>query len=182
MENEIWKNLPEFDGYMVSNFGRFKSLSKNWYVGKKLLTRREIMLTVSTFNRGYLRVTLKKTGQQNKYYQVHRIVAKAFIPNPENKPQVNHKNGIKTDNRVENLEWCTGKENIKHAIENGLFNHGEKSGKAKLKEWQVLEIFNSLKSNPNQNLTMIGRKYGVGICAVKNIRDKKNWITLLEKL
>ena len=97
---EIWKDAPGFAGYQVSNTGRVKNVSRN---NKELHPVH--------YSNGYLVVNL--SGQR---IGVHRLVAMAFIPNPEGLPQINHKNEIKTDNRAENLEWCDSKYNNNYGL------------------------------------------------------------------
>lgn len=101
---EIWKDVLGYEGlYQVSNLGRVKSL--NHYKAK--------IKKATADENGYLRIRLSKKSLQ-KSFRVHRLVAKAFIPNPDNLPQVNHINEIKDDNRVENLEWCTHDYNVSY--------------------------------------------------------------------
>lgn len=108
---------------------------------------------------GYVKVTLTYNGKR-VYKTVHRLVAETFIPNPENKPQINHINGIKTDNRAENLEWCTVEENEIHAMRNGLKAVGLRNGKCKLSDQEVLEIRAKYKSG-NITMEILGKEYGV---------------------
>ena len=121
---EVWKNIKGYEGlYQISNLGRVKSLKRivtrtNQH-RKYFVEKEERILKPAIQKKGYLRVYLTKDGK-DKAFQVHRLVAIAYIDNPENKETVNHINGIKTDNRVENLEWCTNVENLKHSYRIGL--------------------------------------------------------------
>jgi len=115
--NEIWKDIKGYEGlYQVSNLGRVKSLDRMVKVyGKRKMKIDEKILKPAIKRDGYCTVTLLNQGKR-KYSRIHRLVAQQFIKNDYNKPEVNHKNGIKTDNRLENLEWMTTQENQNHSI------------------------------------------------------------------
>lgn len=112
---EIWKDVIGYeDIYQVSNSGKIKRIGA--YTNQTGKTwRSERILKPATKGRGYMYVQLSKNGRARPKH-VHRLVAEAFIPNPENKPTVNHKNGNKADNSVENLEWATYTENNMHSV------------------------------------------------------------------
>lgn len=115
---EIWKDIPNYEGlYQVSNYGRIKSLFRfNGFYNTK-----ESILHLQKDKKGYLRVQLRKE-KKVKNFSVHRLVAVAFIPNPYKLPQINHKNEIKTDNRVENLEWCNAYYNMNYGTRPDLYS------------------------------------------------------------
>lgn len=119
MNNEVWKDIKDYEGhYQVSDKGRVKSIK----------FRKEIIMKPERNKSGYLAIGLRKNGE-HKLFKVHRLVAIAFIPNPDNLPQVNHKDENKENNSVENLEWCDSKYNINFGIHNQRISEKLTNGK-----------------------------------------------------
>ena len=140
---EVWKDIEGFEGlYQVSNLGRIKSAFREGTKGG--------IIKQFIINR-YPKVHLHKDGVSHFIY-THRLVAKAFIPNPLNKPQVNHKNGNKHDNRAVNLEWATSQENLVHAIETGLRKFKKV---AQIKNGTIIKVWH----NANRASIETGIKY-----------------------
>lgn len=133
-EEEQWATVSGFEGlYEVSDFGRVRSCERDCMdatSGKKNRKVFNKLIEGHDDGHGYLQVQLNKDGKTYVKY-IHRLVAEAFIPNPENKPEVNHKDGKKFHNEASNLEWCTRPENIQHSILIGLreLNAFQQAGK-----------------------------------------------------
>ena len=123
--NEIWKDIPGYEGYyQVSNLGNIKALARVVKArANSVLTFKEKPIKIFTYkNLKYQYVALSKDGKMKKF-KFHRVIATAFIPNPNNYPFINHINAIRDDNRIENLEWCTHSHNMKHKFITGNANH-----------------------------------------------------------
>lgn len=178
---EVWKPVPNYSSYQASNLGRIKTF--NWKGSGK-----EAIMKPSEDKQGYLRTVLKRdTDGKLCTVKVHRIIAQTFISNPENKETVNHKNGIKTDNKSKNLEWATRKEQAIHAYKLGLCSSvvGENNPACKLTEVKVKEIREvyarrkvdgrgrALKGELSRR--DIADTYGISESTLKPIISKRNW-------
>jgi hypothetical protein len=118
---EIWRNIEGYEQYyQISSYGRVKSKDRKVTNGLGNWIKKSRYIKPIPNNQGYLRIQVTKDGIRERIF-VHRLVAKAFIPNPEGKPHVNHMDSNPLNNNVENLEWVTHKENMHHAINKGRF-------------------------------------------------------------
>jgi len=164
---EIWKRIPNYSLYEASTYGRLKTF--NWKG-----TGKEAIMKPALDGSGYYRTMLKRDDGVIHTIKVHRIIASTFLEQGD-KTEVNHKNGIKTDNNLDNLEWVTRSENIKHSFRIGLnSNKGEGSPTAKLKNEQVLEIRAKYKPHVYTR-KMLAKEYGVDHTCIKDIVNRRTW-------
>jgi hypothetical protein len=167
LKNEIWRDIEEYNGiYQVSDYGRIRRndshISKN--KGGRRFWKGRILEPVHR-DKTYYVLSLSKDGKRIQH-TIHRLVAKAFLPNPNSKPNVNHKNGIKTDNRVENLEWSTVAENTQHAVDSGLMTNLRKVNQYDL-DGNLIKSYISVTSASDQTGVTISN---IRACCLRETR------------
>lgn len=165
LKDEIWKPIPGYEA-QASSFGRIKSF---------YMTTKGRILKGFIARNGYIRVQFQK-GKGHKTW--HRLIAEAWIDNPENLPWINHINGVKTDNRPINLEWCTGSHNQRHALETGLkrIRYGTETSNAKFDEIQIKTIKTCIRDGMRN--CDIARYFKVKNEQISNIRHGRIWRTI----
>jgi len=178
MENkEIWKPIKGFEGYYeISNMGRVKSLERMVPSGILGFHRKqnEIILKAAQDGYGYLFVCLHKNNLK-KYKKIHQLIASAFVTGEKKGLQVNHKNGIRTDNSPENLEWITPKENTWHAIMIlGKKRSKENHWKHKITATQVEEMRELYKTGKYSQIEL-AKRYGIHRGQLSKICNHKSW-------
>ena len=174
---EIWKDVVGYVGYYeVSNKGNVRSVSRkvNNFKGESA-KRKGVNMAFVTTKAGYKRVSLRMLGTK-RTFRVHRLVAEAFLPNPHQLAEVNHLNGIKDDNRLENLEWVDRRRNIDHAKEHNLFNSpkGSNHHKATITE-DTVRAMRKLYAEGNHTQKQISEEFSVHLSKAKHILAGRTW-------
>lgn len=179
MEQEIWKRVPNSKSYAVSNFGRVKRLRhEKWNsLNQSYSTYAEIILSIGYGNaKGYGRIKIVYADNTSKVCGVHRLVCECFKENPNNLPQVNHKDGDKTNNHHSNLEWSTQASNMQHRIHTLGVEHwkkGEDSNFTILTEKQVRQIPIMLEQGKTR--TQIAKDFNVVKGTITEITKGRSW-------
>ncbi len=175
MNTEIRKPIPGYSNYEASNTGNIYQIRRNRKGSNKFKIINKLL--IPRYNSyGYTLVNVKDDNFKSSLRPIHRLVAFAFLDNPENKPQVNHKNGIKTDNSLENLEWMTASENCKHAVDTGLRKIGygeEASGFSYFTTKEVIDIVSMILDFKGNSEIAI--KHQTCAKIISQIRMKKRW-------
>lgn len=173
---EIWKPVKNYESYYeVSNLGRVRGLCRDITNNFGTFKSKDTFLKGYKSVNGYTKYTLSINGKQ-KTLLGHRMVAEAFLENYDNKPIVNHKNGIKSDNRLDNLEWATGSENMKHAIDTGLIpiRKGEDIYFAKITNYQA-SLIKGMYHHDNLSVTEISKCTGINRRSIADLIAERTW-------
>ena len=181
MTKEIWKDIQGYEGlYQISNLGRIKSLERMIITSNNITKKiSEKILKPCLRKNGYYSIVLQKNNK-SKYYTIHRLVAKEFIPNPNNLPQVNHKDENKTNNNVNNLEWCTSKYNINY----GSHNERQSLSRSKTVYQYSLDkkLLNVWKNTHDVNYKLGYHQGNIAACCRGERKTAYNCIWSYEKL
>lgn len=185
---ENWLDIPNYEElYEIDTFGNIKSKDKKVKNKNGYRIIKGKILKPKYDKYGYLKIGLTKNNKQ-KFYFVHRLVAKTFLPNPNNYLIINHKDGNKTNNYIGNLEWCTQKYNIKHAYDNGLKkgvsadHKGSKHPRSKLTEKEVQMILENKKAGVHIKACYVLFKDKISFKGFQNIWYGYAWKHLVEKV
>lgn len=183
-KENIMKDIPGYEGrYAVTPDGRVWSYEKITNVGKngggRVDGNKWLRSSKLKSNSGkiYHRVSLVDKDGKRKTWAVHRLVGLCYIPNPENLPMINHLNGITTDNRVENLEWCDAQRNSKHAYDNGWIKMPDQKGENNTQSFLTekdIKLIREMARNNTRGID-ISRKLGINDKTVYDIISKRRW-------
>ena len=179
IDGEIWKTIKGYSNFQISNKGRVKSVSRkirfvHAVTGEEHFRQtKDVILKLIKDKRGYYSVSLRGDDGLISRLKIHRLVAEAFIPNPNDYKIINHIDGIKSNNCSENLEWCNHQQNMAHSILNGLSIFGERHCKAKLTN-EFVELL-KIKMALGFNDCELSREYGISSKSISAIRCGRKW-------